>query len=535
MKFSIATSAVLAMASTGGVSAMTIPFIGQTVLNYFDMNNYIPQFNIINGDEQSNLFSEVSNYFNEPLSILTKETKKLWQEIVLNSELFQKFKSEPPSNKFAKKQKFEYYVKDAKYPNHGIRAKSPKGLGIDSVQQYSGYFDIEDEDKHLFFWLFESRNDPKTDPFVLWINGGPGCASSLGLFFELGPASISKDVKPVHNPYSWNNNATVIFIDSPVNVGYSYSSNSVTTADASAKDIYAFLELFFKQFPQYSKLDFHISGESYAGHYLPAIAGEILSHPERPFNLSSVLIGNGFADVKTQYEYFQPMACGQGGEPSVLEPSECEAMAAGIPLCANLIDRCYKSQSVWDCLPATIYCNQAELTPYEKTGRNLYDIRKECKGQNLCYEGMDYVDEYLSKPEVLKAVGAEVSGHEACNDEVTQRFILNGDLMKPFYRHIVDVLDSGIPVLLYNGDKDFICNWLGVDAWSNKLEWTGSTGFKKSPLRKWQVGGKHAGNVKSYDNFTVLRVFDAGHMVPYDQPAHALDMFTQWVGGQYTF
>lgn len=139
----------------------------------------------------------------------------------------------------------------------------------------------------------------------------------------------------------------------------------------------------------------------------------------------------------------------------------------------------------------------------------------------------------LSKPEVMKAVGAEVSNHKSCNDGLKQNFILNGDLMKPYYRHIIDVLDSGIPVLLYNGDKDFICNWLGVDAWSNKLEWSGSQGFAKAPIRKWEVDGEHAGDVKSFNQFTVLRVFDAGHMVPYDQPEGSLDMFNRWINGDY--
>lgn len=82
---------------------------------------------------------------------------------------------------------------------------------------------------------------------------------------ELGPSSINAKIHTVDNPYSWNSNASVIFLDQPVNVGYSYSKGSVKNTHAASKDVYAFLTMFFHTFPQYGKQDFHIAGESYAG------------------------------------------------------------------------------------------------------------------------------------------------------------------------------------------------------------------------------------------------------------------------------
>lgn len=115
---------------------------------------------------------------------------------------------------------------------------------------------------NCFLGFFESRNDPANDPVILWLNGGPGCSSLLGLFMELGPSWINKDLKPDYNKYSWNANASTIFLDQPVNVGYSYSSESVSSTEAAGEDVYAFLTLFFAKFPQYAKQDFHIAGES---------------------------------------------------------------------------------------------------------------------------------------------------------------------------------------------------------------------------------------------------------------------------------
>lgn len=130
-----------------------------------------------------------------------------------------------------KKKNWDAVVKMEGLEGHQLRVNkivNPKKLGVDPhVKQFTGYLDNELEDKHFFFWFFESRNDPKNDPVILWLNGGPGCSSLTGLFFELGPSSIDgQKLKPVKNPFSWNSNASVIFLDQPVNVGFSYAGSN---------------------------------------------------------------------------------------------------------------------------------------------------------------------------------------------------------------------------------------------------------------------------------------------------------------------
>lgn len=489
-------------------------------------------------EKKGDIFAKIAQYVNNPAEALPAGTAQLW------AEMFAKFPETvgqlklktAPKKATPGKSKFDVHVTDARFPNHKVRAKAtPEDLGVDSVKQYTGYLDVEDEDKHFFFWLFESRNDPKNDPVILWLNGGPGCSSLTGLFFELGPASISKNLKPVHNPYSWNNNATVIFLDQPVNVGYSYSSDSVSNTVNAGKDVYAFLELFFKQFPEYNHQDFHIAGESYGGHYIPVFSSEILSHEDRSFNLTSVMIGNGLTDPLTQYEYYQPMACGEGGEPSVLEPEECDNMASSIPRCLSLIESCYNSGSVWSCVPATIYCNNAQMGPYQKTGRNVYDIRTMCEGSSLCYKDLEYIDEYLNLPEVKEKLGVEVEEYKSCNFDVNRNFMFAGDWMQPYHKNVIDLLEKDVPVLIYAGDKDFICNWLGNQAWADRLPWSHHEKFEAQPIRKWTVGKHAAGEVKNYKHFTFLRVFGAGHMVPYDQPENSLEMINRWVAGDFVY
>ncbi|PNS17344.1 Carboxypeptidase Y A [Sphaceloma murrayae] len=425
---------------------------------------------------------------------------------------------------------------DGKLENYNLRTKKvdPASLGVDKVKQYSGYLDDEEQDKHLFYWFFESRNDPKNDPVVLWLNGGPGCSSLTGLFMELGPSSIDKNGKLVYNPASWNANASVIFLDQPVNVGFSYSSNPVSNTVAAGKDVYALLTLFFKQFPEYSKQAFHISGESYAGHYIPVFASEILSHKKRNINLQSILIGNGLTDGLTQYDYYRPMACGEGGWPAVLDEQSCQAMDNALPRCKSLIENCYKSESVWSCVPASIYCNNAIIGPYQRTGQNPYDVRKKCGGNSLCYDELDWISKWLNQKHVMEALGAEIDSYDSCNMDINRNFLFAGDWMQPFHRLVPGIL-SQIPVLIYAGDADFICNWLGNLAWTNALEWPGQKGYQKAPIDDFKLlsDGKTAGSIKTSGNFTFMRLHAGGHMVPYDQPEASLEMLNRWIGGEW--
>ncbi|POS82751.1 hypothetical protein EPUL_005019, partial [Erysiphe pulchra] len=424
---------------------------------------------------------------------------------------------------------------DGNFESYNLRAKvvDPSRLGVETVKQYSGYLDDNENDKHLFYWFFESRNDPKNDPIILWLNGGPGCSSLIGLFAELGPASVNENLTLTHNPFSWNANASVIFLDQPVNVGYSYSKQSVGNTVTASKDIYALLTLFFKQFPEYASQDFHIAGESYAGHYIPVFVSEILSHKNRNINLKSALIGNGMVDPLTQMEYYRPMACGEGGYPAILDESQCQSMDDALPQCQSLIKSCYDSQSIWTCIAASIYCNRGIMEPFRRSGRNLYDVRAQCEDpENLCYSNIGWISNYLNQKDVMNELGAEVSSYEGCSDDVDRNFLYEGDLMKSYHLLIPEILDK-IPLLIYAGDADFICNWLGNKAWAEALEWKGKKMFNKAESTYIDLGdGSKYGKIKSSGNFTFLQIFEAGHMVPMNQPKVSLDFLNRWINAE---
>lgn len=436
------------------------------------------------------------------------------------------------------------HVQLSDFESYDLRVKKnidsdPSILGIDTVKQWTGYFDINEADKHLFFWFFESRNNPVNDPVILWLNGGPGCSSMTGLFFELGPSSINgTTLKPIYNPYSWNSNASIIFLEQPVGVGYSYAEKStVSSTQQAAEDVYAFLQLFFTKFTTFAKNDFHIAGESYAGHYIPNIASVIVNGKDKVFDLTSVMIGNGITDSLIQYYYYIPMACNstESGYKQLISDEECEKMEDIYTGCASLIKNCYNSQNALTCLPAYLYCERM-MGPFEKTGLNYYDIREPCLGDG-CYPQMSAIDEYLNSPEVMQALGSEVKEYIGCDNKVFRKFIFSGDEPKPFQQFVAEILELDVPVLLYAGDKDYICNWLGNKGWSTELPWSGKETFTNATVTNWysKIDGEYAGTVQSNGLLTFLRVFDAGHMVPFDQPSNSLDMLNRWMSGDYYF
>ena len=187
---------------------------------------------------------------------------------------------------------------------HGAAAfNKPQAAGLcdPGVKQYSGYIDLTTGAKHLFYWAFESRNDPATDPVILWMTGGPGCSSAVALFGENGPCKVNADGTATKlNPYSWNRNATLIYVDQPAGTGFSYGAKDATEAGV-ARDMVDFLVQWFRIHGKFSNHDLYVTGESYAGHYVPAVSSGLFRNGTLRKNLKGLAIGNGLTDPEIQF------------------------------------------------------------------------------------------------------------------------------------------------------------------------------------------------------------------------------------------
>ncbi|KAF8586261.1 alpha/beta-hydrolase [Ramaria rubella] len=260
-------------------------------------------------------------------------------------------------------------------------------------------------------------------------------------------------------------------------------------------------------------------------------------------NLASIILANGQTELYTQLASIPDFAC-DGPYPVWDDPNgpESQALRSKVPTCQRLIEACYNWDSKLTCIPVQLYCTSQLYESFQQLGLNPYDVRRKCdreKDGDLCYKQMLWVDTYLNKLEVKKELGATASpDFRSCNTDVNVGFTMQGDAMHNAAALLPPLLEDGIRLLVYAGNADFMCNFIGNLNWMLKLENAFHSEFNKARGTPWVTlkGGKVAGEVRSAGgggfgagNYTYVAVHEAGHMVPYDQPEAALDLFTRWI------
>merc|ERR1712227_640204 len=113
-------------------------------------------------------------------------------------------------------------------------------------------------------------------------------------------------------------------------------------------------------------------------------------------------------------------------------------------------------------------------------------MRIPCDTPPLCYN-MDPINQFLNNEDVQKKIGAEGKWRQ-CNLLINKIFM--GDWM---------LHDGGIDIVIYAGDVDYICNWLGNKAWTKALNWNSKDKFNSASDDEWQVDGKTVAKLRSAD------------------------------------
>ncbi|XP_068634901.1 serine carboxypeptidase-like [Aristolochia californica] len=403
-------------------------------------------------------------------------------------------------------------------------------VSVEQLGHHAGYYLLEHTHAaRLFYFFFESRGG-SSDPVVLWLTGGPGCSSELALFYENGPFTITDNLTLAWNNFGWDKASNLLYVDQPTGTGFSYSTDIRDLRFGEkgvSDDLYDFLQAFFKEHPSYSQNDFYITGESYAGHYIPAVAERVhRGNKEKEglhINLKGFAIGNGLTNPAIQYNAYTDYALEMG----LIKQSQHDTINKLIPACELAIKIC-GSSGVVGCLASYFVCNTIFTSILALSGdSNYYDIRKKCEG-SLCYD-FSNMEKFLDQKPVKEALGVGNRKFVSCNPVVYEAMI--ADWMKNLEVGIPSLVEDGIEVLIYAGEYDLICNWLGNFRWVNAMEWSGQKMFVDAPMSPFIVDGKEAGLLKTYGPLSFLKVHDAGHMVPMDQPMAALEMLKRWTQG----
>lgn len=420
---------------------------------------------------------------------------------------------------------------------------------------YSGYLPTGVATKsagQLHYWLIESENNPSKDPIVLWLNGGPGSSSLIGLLQENGQVTVNDDSlngtgtpKVFYNPYSWSSVANMLYLESPKGVGFSYCETSTchNTDESTALDAHEFLVNFFKAYPEYADSDFYITGESYAGVYIPMLIDQIETQGLIN-NFKGAAIGNGcwgsdcFYGITEREIDFHLYAghyfisrtledqikaeCGDFSK----ESAACKASLAKMSLQTgnfyvyNIYDECGGDTLSLQDVRDTLATNHTELVSdfdsfvsHPKLKGALNDYK--CGGDNA-------MDKWLADPSVVSAlhVKAGTSGmrySQTCGD------------LRPLYKELF----QKHRIIIYSGDVDGCVPYYGSEKWTREM------GFRLTKdWHPWksdttqQKGAIVAGYAIEYEHLTLVTVKGAGHMVPQFKPVRALTMFTKFINNE---
>jgi carboxypeptidase C (cathepsin A) len=410
------------------------------------------------------------------------------------------------------------------------------------LKSYSGYLNPGgDTSQNVWFWFFEARNNPTTAPVAAWFNGGPGCSSMIGLFQENGPCQfVNGASSPSLNSYSWNNNVNMIYIDQPFGTGFSYGpSDAVDGTDSAAPYMWQFMQALYAAFPQYKNTNFGIWTESYGGHYGPKFADYfaqqndgVASGKVSGLKIPLVVLGinNGWIDPAIHYQSYIDYGYGNNHR-QVLTQSQAKSYNNSMPSCVSALKKCTSTNDDSDCSNAQDTCGRAIESPILRKLSDVYDVRDTNGGETYPQPPETYMT-WLSKNR--NAIGAKQT-YQECANEPYYNFADSGDISRTYIDELADVVSRGINTVVWAGDADFICNWYGSDKVSNALATTTSPKLSDWPSKysAYTVKGKQTGEFKTskVKNFAMVRVYDAGHELPFYQPDTALQVFEQLMLG----
>ncbi|GFO45469.1 carboxypeptidase [Plakobranchus ocellatus] len=412
-----------------------------------------------------------------------------------------------------------------------------------NIESYSGYITVDERlDKNLFFWFFPAAKiEPKDAPLVLYLNGGPGYSSLVGLFAEIGPFTVDKDLNIQMADFPWTDTFNVLFVDNPVFVGFSYAKPGHEPKDMNtiSDDLYSFLMQFFKLYPKYEGCDFYIGGQSYAGKYVVSLASKIHSQlegqdSEISFTLKGIYIFSGFLEPFQMLQSYPHLLLSLGMISQTRAQRLGEAITCGIHK-HGMQDN--QEEATKDILEA-VFTQIQNITGFETLNCALYT-----KDYDWHFE------KYLNKPEVQHAIHARASEFsmnslgtimhmaEDFGKGVSSELKSLLEHYKFFVNNVrkVSIIKALVcpQVLLVSGQMDILVSVPMIENFLHSLNWSGESQYLAADKVVWKAADREvAGYVTEVKNLTRVVVRNAGHRIAFDQPKWTLEMMTKFVNDQ---
>ena len=435
-------------------------------------------------------------------------------------------------------------------PHEKFRINALPGLAqtID-FNQYAGLLEVDPKNNgKIFFWLCEAQNSPETAPLIIWFTGGAGCSSLGGLFLEIGPFRIQQDSSFRINPYSWNQRANVLFVDQPAGVGFSKTDRNPPVAKGEELEqisgqFYAFLQKFLTEFPEYRKRGVILSGESFAGNYIPHYAAYIMNKNREggeKVHLQGLVIGDGWVHPYYHYLSYPDYAFGLGLIDGVQRDELRKVVESNKDkiLAGELVD------DVFGVLP----------TIRMTAGNGAVKVDTDDIRRYVTYDGMGAPGTPLEVPSLAQylnwnpandtldlkdrcpqSVKEALHAQESKNDWTFCNGPVIGSLQPvinaPTYKLLPGLLKE-VPILFYSGQYDMVVNHIGTRMMIDSIDWPGKDSYQKAKYKAWSYNNTPVGYTKSFSNLTFVMVLDVGHMGPYDEPARFQDMINRFLTGK---
>ncbi|RLN55852.1 hypothetical protein BBJ28_00004435 [Nothophytophthora sp. Chile5] len=395
----------------------------------------------------------------------------------------------------------------------------------------------------LYYVYYESsvkRAQGAKIPVILWLSGGPGCSGLVALLFENGPCSFDDEANQISlNPYSWTALAHVIYVDQPKGTGFSDPDSGITppwTLQHTAVDLRHFLELFFDQHHDLRRNDFYIFGESFAGHYIPGLATELIESVDDGRSLpklKGVGIGNGLVSTMSWADSVIPFATSNNYVADLLGLHEADIQntldrfKAAMASCKeqqmteSTVARLYRelnfenasdacAEAAWELAALE---GKASAAVWDSLGRNVYDLRRLCHVNDpvqLCYR-------FSRLEDFVNTAGARAYFNEVhhewklCTPSSFQQ-LAEMDKLAESEGDVARALEQGVRVLIYGGDADTVVNWQAQDAWTRGLVWSNGVAFRSTAFVEYEFEGRRIGRVRTANGLSFMKVYNAGHV-----------------------